>query len=64
MSEEDKLFQTSERIFQALNDDTIMDGIKIVVPNHIKCLRKGAILTIKNNGIWCDLDDPEPEEVE
>jgi len=56
------MFRTNEIVFHELNNEEIMDGINLIIPKHLKCLKNGAELTINQNGIWCSLDDKEPDK--
>lgn len=56
------MFRTNETTFHELNNGEIMEGINHIIPKHLKCLKSGAELIINQNGIWCSLDDKEPEK--
>lgn len=46
--------------FFMISDEFVMKGVDKIVLKHIKCIRKGATISINEDGIWCSLDRLEP----
>lgn len=49
----------SERM--GLDDDTVIIHVTWFAKKHMVCIKQGGTLTINSGGLWCSVDDVEPE---